>query len=114
MSYSDCDLPSFYDVREVKAKKTHHCCECSAPILVGEAYTYCLGKWSGDFQCYKQHNLCANACRWIRDQSDDGCIAFGSLKEWFHEDRRYSEKNHPKTVEIRNMMAKIFKRERSS
>lgn len=111
MSYTDCELPTFYNVREQKAKKTHRCCECSAPILVGEVYTLCVGKWD-DFQIYKQHVLCANACRYIRDELSEGdCIAFGSLMEWYGE--KYNmDKKCVGSAEIRSMMAKILRRER--
>lgn len=111
MSYTDCDYSTLSIVRDRKAKKQHHCCECSALILVGEKYVYCIGKWD-TFQVYKQHELCADACRWIRDQIFDDCIAFGSLKECFKDEIKDSDRNRSEIKQIRKMMADIFRRER--
>lgn len=118
MSDSDCDMPEFSFVSEPRARIKHRCCECTAPIRVGEKYVRCSGKWAGDVSTFKQHTLCAEACESIRDNSGE-CIAFGSLKEWWSEagnDSKYHIKNKTKYsehyIEIRKMLAVIFKRER--
>lgn len=115
MSYTDCELPSFYSVHDRKAKKQHKCCECSALILPGEVYVYCIGKWD-DLEVFKQHLLCANACRYVRDELSDGeCIGFGTLKEWHQDYFQYMDRKgklHPTVIPIRKMMADIFRRER--
>ena len=75
----ECDIPEFYDVRDVVARKPRHCCECTVPINSGEQYVYCVGKWDGEFRTFSQHELCANACRSVRDLSYGECIPFGGL-----------------------------------
>lgn len=65
---------------------------------------------------YRQHDLCANACRYVRDELSDGeCIGFGYLKEWYQEADTYLDrKTEPKILQIRKMLCQIFRRERSS
>jgi hypothetical protein len=112
----ECEIASFYSVDDRKARKSHRCCECSAPIVAGESYVYCLGKWAGDFQTYKQHTLCADACRHVRDQINDGeCIGFGELKSFWSEYKRDCDtKRYDHARTLRSMLAKIFKRERAA
>lgn len=86
MSY-DCEIPSLYRMTEPVARKQHGCVECSAPILPGEKYVHVVAVWGGDFCIEKQHLLCANACRLVRDTgiNDDECVYFGGLKEFWRE-----------------------------
>ena len=111
-----CEIPEFFNVTEPKARNQYRCCECAAPILAGEVYVYCVGKWDGGMNTYKQHLLCANACRWIRDDSDGECIGFGDLKEWAADQFHYHpERNQVAQYKaIRKMLADILRRERAA
>lgn len=113
-----CDIPDFYECCERKARKEHRCCECDAPILRGEKYVIASGKWSGEISTFRQHVLCADACRFIRNSMNDAeCICFGGLKEWWHEARfcfANSDREHPKWKAFRGMMAGILRRERAA
>lgn len=110
-----CKLPEFFHESYPRAKKQYHCCECSAPILVGEKYGYYFGKWYGSVSTYRQHILCRDACVWIRDKFQSGeCLSFGSLKEEYSE---YTARWNIKTPDVkvlRHMMAEIIWRERKS
>lgn len=76
--YDDCDWPEFCSVRDRMAKKVHVCCECLLPIIPGETYVNISGKWEGKISEYKQHQLCAEACRAFREY-DKNCVPFGML-----------------------------------
>lgn len=82
-----CEWPDFYTTKWPIAKKEHKCCECYAPIKVGERYGNFTGKWPGDkIRTHKQHLICEMACRFIRDKIQDGeCIGFGELWEIWDE-----------------------------
>lgn len=110
----ECDLPQFFNVKEPIARKQYHCCECRAKIEPGEKYVYCIGKWDGDLSTYRQHLLCANACRHIRDESDGECIAFGGLKEHMGEMYWHNGaiKRRPNHAILRKMYVDILRRER--
>ena len=116
MSYSDCSIPEFFDIQEPVAMKAYGCCECSAPIKKWERYVKCTGKWEGDFNFYRQHILCANTCRYIRDHAEGDCIGFGTLREYYCNELRGNQgmaKFLPHVHDLRTMMAQIIRRERS-
>ena len=115
-----CDLfPEVWRATVHVARKQHRCCECRVPILPGEKYTYCFGVWEGRKDIYKQHDLCATACEYVRDNIQSGnCIPFGSLKEWWGEYKSCvspmgEHKVREPLKDIRLMLAKIFRRERA-
>lgn len=87
-----CEWPEFFTTKWPVAKKDHKCCECRAPIKVGERYGNFTGKWPGDkIRTYKQHLICEMACRYIRDKFQDGeCIGFGELWEVWDEYKQTS------------------------
>lgn len=67
MCFIDVDIDtsaSFASERVVKARKAHKCCECGAPIAIGNKYEYVSGLWEGAFSQYK---TCL-ACKEIRDR----------------------------------------------
>lgn len=110
----ECELPQFWNVTEPVARKQYSCCECSAPILAGEKYVRCSGKWDFDPpKSFKQHLLCANACRWVRDNILEECLSMGGLQEWWGEDGYYGDKKRPEFIGIRKMLAGIYRRERA-
>ena len=89
----ECELPSFYTTSEPVARKSHRCCECSSPILPGEKYLLCSGRWYNQISRYRQHLICAEACMVIRDSfNDHECIPFGGIKSAFAAARRWVEK----------------------
>lgn len=76
-----CDIdeePEVYSAVDRTARKEHRCCECRVPIVKGEKYVACSGKWDGQFKVLRQHVLCCQACMFIRDMQGE-CIPFGSL-----------------------------------
>ncbi len=115
-----CSLPEFYSHSEPIAKKVHRCCECTAPIDIGEQHFHCCGKWDGDFLTHRQHLACMEACMLIRDAFGDGeCVGFGSLMEEWGEmkgEESYFVRNDELAAEnwqkLRNLIAKIKRRER--
>ncbi len=112
---SFCSVPEFYVCEERTARKKHVCCECSAPILVGENHVYARGSWEGDFAAHRQHLLCCEACELIRDAFGGECIGFGCLKEEFGEMRHIEDRIiGPATnwKRLRCLMARILWRER--
>lgn len=116
--YADCERPEFYSTKEYVARKVHECCECSAPIVVGEKYFYCIGKWDGEISCHKQHLLCEETCEFIRDCIEKDCIGFGCLKEWWDEYKQNCDVNYHKHKDedlkkLRGMLVDIHRRERS-
>jgi hypothetical protein len=114
------DQPDFYKHREPVARREHRCCECSAPILVGERHFYASGMWHGKVDSFRQHLICMEACMLIRDEFAGGdCIGFGSLKEEFNEmreDNWHAERDRFKLAwrRLRGLMAKILWRERAA
>jgi len=109
---SECYIPEFYRVIEPTAKKPHACCECSAPILKGEKYVYVSAKWEGQFSVEKQHLLCANACRLVRDEgfNADECLYFGQLFEWWNECGVELRRETSQVPELRTMIFGILRR----
>jgi hypothetical protein len=113
---TECALPDFYDMAEPVARKSHRCCECSAPILKGEKHFHGWGKWEGVISSYRQHLACMEACMLIRDKFNGGeCIGFGDLKEAFSEFRpemRGDQKRKEPWKQLRDLIARILWRER--
>ena len=114
---SECEIPQYYTSAERKARKAHECCECGAPILLGEEYLQVNACWEGKPKTYRQHQLCAEACMFVRDKgwNDDECIYFGGLDEfledyWRHE-RQGTEEDRRK---FWRMILGIKRRERKS
>lgn len=110
-----CDLPEFFSYTEPVARKPHRCCECKAPIKVGEKHFRGIGVWDGFFEEYRQHYTCMEACMLIRDEFNSGsCIPFGSLKEEFSEMRGEWFKDKKAWQRLRDLMAEILHRERNA
>ena len=89
---SDCEIPEFYTETEHTARRQakRKCCECRQPILPGEKYVSCKGKFDGDFFCVKQHLVCFHIARFVNYDlkfNDDGynCIPFGEIKQALRE-----------------------------
>ncbi len=109
MSY-DCEMPEFFNSKTgIKARKQHRCCECAAPINMGELHYRGTGVWGGDFQTYRQHLACKEACVMIRDFNDGECISFGELREYW---REYVDVGTKDEKAFRSTMARILYRER--
>jgi hypothetical protein len=104
------------NISEPVARKQHQCCECNAPILKGEKYLVCEMLFDGAWNRYRQHELCARTCEHIRDNIENECICFGSLRDWYREYKRdlRKQKNDPSISKVRSMLAQIIKRERNS
>jgi hypothetical protein len=113
----ECEIPQFYQATEQIARKEYDCCECSAKIKTGEMYLKAVGKWDGRFDQWRQHLLCARACEFVRDKDwNDGCVGFGMLFEWIHDeayDLKDFRRNDPEARQFRDMIAKIKWRERN-
>lgn len=106
------DGPKFYAEEERVSRKHRECIECNAPILLGERYLSCRGKWDGSIATYSQHLLCRDACVWIRDRLEGECIPFGGLHGWWANTRF---RNHHQAQGWRigaKMYALIRRRER--
>lgn len=83
----DCEIAQYYKCTDRVARKEHECCECSAPILIGEKYLQVNACWENRPDVYRQHLLCQKACEFVRDSgiNEDECIYYGGLMEWYHE-----------------------------
>jgi hypothetical protein len=110
----ECEIAQFYDYSEPVARKMHHCCECSAPIVKGEEHFAWRGKWAGEMMTGRQHFLCMEACMMLRDVFNDfECIPFGGLFDFYHEYRR-DLADHPRFKELVRLIVKIRRRERGT
>jgi hypothetical protein len=75
-----CEIPEFWSESFYIAKKQHRCCECMAPINIGEKYLSFRCKFDGQFSVFKQHMVCRELCMSIRDLIQEGeCLYFGEL-----------------------------------
>ena len=72
--YCDYETFSFYDARNVKARKEHTCCECGETIKPGDTYERAATVLHGVFRCYKTCLLCCLIRR-------DYCAAYTMLRE---------------------------------
>lgn len=115
---NECEIPEFYNDKEVVGRKEHYCIECAAPIYKAEKHLAYSGKWAGEFGCGRQHLLCRDLCVLIRDQfNGSNCIGFGEMHEFWSEMYfdRAGERKKPFddiTKKARSMMAVIKWRER--
>jgi len=110
---TECLIASFYKWSEPVARKEYKCCECYAPIMIGEKHFSAIGSWDGEFSNYRQHLLCSEACMFIRDNYNEfECIAFGDLFDYYWEFRLDIDRHSEKGKTFRAMMAKIKWRQR--
>lgn len=111
----DCEVAKFYQWSEPVARKEYACAECSATIRKGEKYFHVRMKFDGQFFVERQHLLCCEACMWIRDNLDEGCVPFGRLQDYCREmrlDIRESAKlGNEDAQKLRSTLAKILRRE---
>lgn len=81
-----CDMPSVFNSKTRKARKSHKCCECSATINKGDSYRFSSGIWDDGPASYKQCGNCGVICEWAVSEDarehGDG-VGFGELREWF-------------------------------
>lgn len=114
----DCEIAQFYSTAEHVARQHHPCCECSAAIVPGERYFQCTAMWEGVISRYRQHFLCQKACELVRDAgfNDDECLMYGGLQEWYEQAKHDGEvdKGDPDWKRLRDMLAKILRRERNA
>lgn len=71
---SDGEPATFYDTKDIKARKRHKCCECGGKIEPGQVYKYVIGIWDGDLSTFKTCLVCSRIAR-------DFCCEHGSLRE---------------------------------
>jgi hypothetical protein len=105
--YCDYDMPKFMRVSEHVSRKQHRCCECHAPILVGEKYVRITGKWDGEMNTFRQHDLCARACEFVRGTINQ-CLCFGELFEF---DQEAWEMSQQDSDTFKSMMDQIKARQ---
>lgn len=92
-----------------KARKQHQCEECSAPIEKGETYSLSSGKWDGDWEEFKQHELCRELQGEIAMAAtypDEVC--YGNLWDWSD----FWERGDERSKKFRDLVAKIKNRAR--
>lgn len=114
---SDCEIAQYYVCKEPVARKIHKCCECSAPIEVGEKHLRIDACWENRPGRYRQHLLCAEACEYVRDSgmNDDECLSFGELWEFWRSDSPYyTERELPERRALWRLMLRICRRERKT
>lgn len=76
-----CDVHSpFWRQETRRARLVHRCDECGFPIMRGERYVCTSGKWDGEFEMYRAHELCELLAASLQD--DDGCRMVGNLIYW--------------------------------
>lgn len=73
------EMPAVYNCWTVKARKTHKCCECQAPILRTESYWKVTGLWDGKWAEYKTCKFCHTLREKLRREGDEACL--GMLEE---------------------------------
>lgn len=62
---------SFAKNRHVVARKAHFCAWCKTEIAVGELHYQFTGKWEGEFQDWRMHDVCTDA---HQSETDEGEI----------------------------------------
>lgn len=78
--YCDYELPSAYDARVVKARKSHACEECGRVIEAGEQYERASGIWDGDPpQTFKTCRHCLELRQYIAAHVPCFCWAHGNM-----------------------------------
>jgi hypothetical protein len=70
----DGEPSEWFELRIRKARKEWKCCECGAPIHIGERYEYIVGKWEGRVDDYQTCLTCSQ----IRN---DYCAPLTMLRE---------------------------------
>lgn len=60
-------MSDFGEGRTVKAAKRHQCIWCYEPIVVGEYHYQYKGMWESDWQDWRMHSDCLEACDRERD-----------------------------------------------
>lgn len=84
MSYDcscDYDPPEFITILSRKARKIHHCYECSGEIRPGEVHEYVSGKWYGDLNWFRTCERCRDIRKWVHNNIPCFCWAYGNLDE---------------------------------
>ena len=113
MSYCDLEPATFYVVKEVVSRKAHRCCECRGPIRKGELYVNARMGFDGTAETFKQHLVCANACRYARDNMLEDCLPYGGLKDWWYEDGHDAgDKKDPTQAAMRKHFADALRASR--
>lgn len=79
--YCDYDAPEFHRRTTSKARKQHKCCECCAPIFIGEKYEYVIGKWEGQVDTFKTCQLCADLRIWVENNIPCACWHHGNMHD---------------------------------
>lgn len=82
MSSYDCDLPSVYESRKVRARKLHRCGECRHPIIQGEEFLRHAGCTDGRWWHVKECVCCSGKRCALADLAGVDCIPFGELAEF--------------------------------
>lgn len=76
-----CDVHSpFYRRSEHVAALTHHCDECTHPIMRGERYHVTAAVFDGSFRLTRAHVLCDMLAERLVDE--EGCHLIGNLRYW--------------------------------
>lgn len=88
MSECEWSAGDFYSEYFPVARKTHRCCECTAPINKAERHLRASGKSDQTIWDARQHMLCRDLCM-LMNAEGDGCCAFGNMDdEWREGDWR--------------------------
>ena len=70
----DCDYPTVFNQRLVKAKKQHRCCECGRAINPGSRYQTTFGIWDGRAETFAMCLLCYDLRGVVaRIEKESGC-----------------------------------------
>jgi hypothetical protein len=90
MCYCDVEPAACWHERWPKARKPHWCCECGAPIAVGDIYHHFSGVWDGRGGDYR---TCLE-CSQVRDHYKRECWrqrecapAFSQLYDYWERDQ---------------------------
>ena len=72
-STGDYDPPAIFSSKEVKARKSHVCCECGGEIKKGDYYEKVKGLWEGEWREFKTCFTCLDV-REVYFPCDEFCI----------------------------------------
>jgi hypothetical protein len=75
----DCEAPSVGEFSTPVARAPHRCCECRRTIQIGESYERYRGCWDGTWTTWITCFMCGHVRDWIEVNTDEDCIAFGTL-----------------------------------
>jgi len=72
--------PDVYELKPVKARKSHRCCECQKAIAPGQHYWKAKGLWEGEWSAFSTCPECQNLWNHLESMGWE-CPSHGGLRD---------------------------------